>query len=192
MTTDIARRKAFAQAFKDYPDYLERFVTDHCDLVGPNGGDVLLTSSAPQNAMMQICMAQFLTRIIRTRCNNSTPDLAGFGMETAGRYNDLKKRLIGDMEIMTEEKYQRALNAIEQNMANLIFQALAEEAAIDLQSNAPGTFDEIDFWIDVISAFKLTQKSHHPIWNLALNKVFLNHASQFRRALKSEVETAGN
>jgi len=114
MTHDPKRRQAFAEAFKDYPLYLEQFVSKHCQLVDPKGENPPpLMTSAYKNSMMLICFAQFITRIIRTRCTNAGPDLVGFGMTTAGRYNDFKRKLIGDYEIVADDQYRRAINAIE-------------------------------------------------------------------------------
>jgi len=186
MTHDPKRRQAFAEAFKDYPLYLMQFVNNHAMVVSPEGGEPPMLTATYKNSMALICFAQFLTRLIRTRCTNTGPDLVGFGMVTAGRYNDFKRKLIGDYEIIADDKYTRAINAIEQAMVNLIFEALTKEVEIDMQAKEKGNFYEEVFWVDIFNAFKMTQRENHPLWGTALRAVILPHMAEFKKALEAD------
>jgi len=189
MTSTPQRRQAFTNAFKDYPAYLMLFVNEHCQLVDPTGEEAPpVMSHARKTEVGLVCFAQFLTRLIRTRCANSTEDMAGFGFATAQRYNDFKQKLIGKYEIIADEKYQRAIHTIENNIAMTVIHALMTEAKIDMEAKDKGDFVEIDFWHDVMQAFKMTQQAEHPIWGQAIRAVV--HFPDFKDALKKEADHA--
>lgn len=180
-----ARRVAFAKAFVDYPAYLMQFVNNHCQLVDPEGEQAPPEMThARKTSVALVCFAQFLTRMIRTRCQNSSPDMAGFGFHAAQRYNDFKRRMVDNWEIIADEKYQRAINQIEQGMVTLIFEALQREAEIDMQAGDKGNFSEAEFWSDVFNAFRLIQREDHPLWGNAIRAIYSPH--DFKTALEAE------
>lgn len=178
MGIDIKRRSAFAQAFKDYPGLLASF-TDFTTLTDPKTGKTRpTTTKAEKHAVMQILMAQFATRLVRTRAQNAdTPDMAWFGFTLGHRYLGYKKSLLADLEIEAEAKYRRAITAVENNMATAIMSALATEAGL------PGDFDEPGFWRDVFLSFLQNQQREHPPWHHPIQYIVLDHMPEFEKAL---------
>lgn len=191
MAVDIKRRNAFAQAFKDYPHYLERFTADHCWLTDPHTSvqrEPRLISERHQ--IMQILMAQFALRLIKTRGRDTSPEMAFFGFEAANRYHAFKKMLIGQWEIEGKEKYHKALTAIETNMATAVLDALTLEATLPDQTpdgKPTPKFEEIDFWRDVFLSFAQNQRVNHPMWLLPLQVIVLDHMAELKTALAAPV-----
>jgi hypothetical protein len=177
MAISIDRRNAFASAFNRYPDVLNVFARDNCKIVDPRTAE---TKIGGIDAISRICMAQFAVRLVKTRAKNAGPALAWFGFETVNRYIQYKKSLIGELEIIADEKYRRALHNFEQGMVAVIFAALAEEANID-----PENFVEKDFWHDVFLALAQNQSRAHPLWINPLQTVILDHLWEFQTALES-------
>lgn len=177
MAIDLKRREAFQYAFKNYPDYLRVFSENHCNLVNPRTGERPLMTSVEFPNIQKLLMAQFATRLVRTRLKDGPPAALDFGFTTGQRYHDYRKTIMGGLDVEADAAYQRALNAIEQNMAGTIMTALAAEA------NMTQEFEEVDFWRDVFLSFVSNQKNGDPKWVLPLQAVILSHMPEFKLAL---------
>lgn len=175
---DINRRNAFAWAFKQYPGILEIFAENHCVLVDPTNGDRHPPSQNQRKFIMQIMMAQFFVRLLKTRARGGNPPMDAFAVKAVHAYLALKRKLIPVLEIEADIKYQTAVNALEQHMAATIFEALHTEAVM-----VDNDFDEADFWLDVFMAFVQNQKKHHPLWNLPVQAIITDRLPEFKQAL---------
>jgi hypothetical protein len=202
MPIDINRRDALAKAFKLYPNVLDQFVIGHAELAEYTRGEgyIPVSEIETENAemkIMQICMAQFCTRLVRTRAANSgNSALEEFSDKTVERYKDYQRQLVGARVILAPEKYRKALTTFENNMVKTILEALDTEVEIEVAAyhkraeeikNGPvpkmEEYDEASFWHDVFLSLTMNQAKHHPSWAHPVNRVVLDHIHDFKSAL---------
>lgn len=184
MPIDIKRRNAFAYGFKQYPHMLEAFVDQN----------VTIDGSVPINRgtkfdIMQVLMAQFITRLIRTRAqlekelkgDGESRALEWFSFETVAAYTQYRNDVLEGKEIQAEPQYQKALNLVENNMSTTIFEALS----VEVRTMPEGViFDEGGFWMDVFLSFCQNQEpKKHPRWYAPINAIILSRMTLFRDAL---------
>lgn len=183
MPIDIKRRNAFAYGFKQYPYLLEAFVEQNVTI------DYLVPKDrAAKFAIMQVLMAQFIARLIRTRAKLER-DLKGedesraldwFAFETVAKYTEYRNDVLDGKEIQAAPQYQRALNLVEGNMSTTIFEALSVEVR-SLPEEV--VFDEGSFWLDVFLSFCQNQEpKRHPRWYHPINIIALSRMAELRDA----------
>lgn len=182
MTLDIQRRMAFAKAFKQYPIILEAFVDAHVWLESPKDTKTpparLKLNTGQKWFAMQVLMAQFCVRIVKTRARNGSPEMGWFAFEAAARYASFKQMLFKDLDLAGDPKYLVALQQVENNMATMIFEALSVEG-----SGPEDEFSEPDFWHDIFLSFAENQRRGHPLWMTPIQQVVLGYMPDFARAL---------
>lgn len=207
MAINIHRRNALAASFNMYPDILEQFVINHCELCGelPDGQLIKMDKAKFLKDMMQICMAQFCVRVLQSRANNANSSaLDNFVTESIDRYHKFTRDRIGNMVVTAPESYRKAMAHYENNMGSIIFAALTEEARIIetvaekraelvagmegeiLPGELPPEPEDIDegaFWHDVFLALAQNQRPRHPLWITPIQEVVLNHLPEFKAAL---------
>lgn len=195
---DIQRRNAFAHAFSLYPQFLQN-ILPHVTLYDAQAISDLDREFPPEANVRfripQAFMAQFAVRMIATRFRGSgNAQLAQFGRDMTERYRVFVRDMVGaGVEIRCEAKYLDALRTIEAGMAETILMALKTEA--EAEQMAAGevdtanrdcrlpAFDETDFWLDVFRSFIQGWKPGMPQLGTGLEKVFLDHADEFRQAV---------
>lgn len=184
MPIDIKRRNAFAYGFKQYPYMLEAFVDQNVTMDG-----LVPKDRAVKFGIMQVLMAQFITRLIRTRAQlekelrdiDDNRALEWFAFETAAVYNTFRSDTLEGKEIQAEPQYQRALNLVENNMSTTIFEALSVEIRTMPEEVI---YDEGSFWLDVFLSFCQNQEpKRHPRWFVPVNHIILLRMAAFRDAL---------
>lgn len=204
---DINRRNAFAASFNQYPTVLEQFATNNAFLKYPITGEERAPKETEIHAIMQICMAQFCVRLIQTRARGATDAMQEFAKGAVDRYHAYHRELLGGLAIQAPANYRTALMHIEQGMADVIFHALASEAAMIDQAQSlhasmakakeeghidhdispyPDDFNEGGFWRDVFLALTMNQRRSHPRWVEPVQGIILNHFDQFQMALDPE------
>lgn len=198
MAINVERQRAFSAAFNQYPDILAQFATNHVKFVTPdNRPFVPADRERMTQHVMELLLAQYITRLFQTRARNSDSErMKEFAEFTVARYKQLTMKYIGALSMTAEDKYRKALNHIEAGMAQAIFAALAEEAEIDTLANDNGKdnsqFDEADFWHDIMLALgSYYRKGRHPRWWIVTQYMYLDHKKEFSDALKEENEVAG-
>ena len=197
MAINIERQKAFGEAFKNYPSILEQFAERNVSFTTPDG-----TPFKPADphktklSVMELLMAQFITRLFQTRARNSPSKLMReFADFTVARYKQLTLKNIGALVMVADSRYQSALNHIESGMAELIFEGLMREAEIDEVAAENGKtnsqWDEADFWHDIMGALgTYYRKAHHPRWWTVTQYMFHDHKKEFKEALEDENKVA--
>lgn len=191
MAINVERQRAFSAAFNQYPDILEAFVKNNVGLVDMHGNPWPMEEKARQ-PVMELMLAQFIARLFQTRAKNTDSELMEtFASSAVGRYRDMTIRYIGALSIVADDKYRNALLSIEQNMANLIFEALMQEAEIDEVAEENGNdnrqFDEADFWHDVMLGLgSYYRKGRHPHWWRVTQTMYIDHKDEFRKAIADE------
>lgn len=195
MTTDHRRRSAFSHTFGMYPIMLMQVATEieKYDKLTPE--IPVFTCHGDHKEFALILMAQFFTRILRTRAQEANVlSMEIFGQEVADSYSRFRAALLGPYEIRMPANRQAALNAYEQSMAEVVFEALAEEARIIHMAAANGNmepdrqWEEADFWLDFFLCFAIHSNARTPRWNLAAQEIFSNNREAFVAACK-EVPT---
>jgi hypothetical protein len=188
MPIDIKRRNAFAYGFKQYPYLLEAFVEQNVTMNG-----IVPKDRATKFEIMQVLMAQFITRLIRTRAQlekelreiDDNRALEWFAFETVAAYTKYRNDTLEGKEIEAPPQYQRALNLVENNMSTTIFEALSTEIRI---TPAEVIYDEGSFWFDVFLSFCQNQEpKRHPRWFVPVNHIILLRMAAFRDALAGHV-----
>lgn len=191
MAINIQRQQAFSAAFNQYPDILEQFAKNNVNLVDMQGNPFPKRENHTL-LIMELLMAQFITRLIQTRATNSeSPLMKEFAEFTVQRYKNMTTKNIGMLQMYADDKYRGALNHIENGMATVILNALVQEAEIDEvaeeNGNANREFDEADFWHDVMLGLgAYYRKSRHPKWWHVTQEMFINHKAEFKKALDDE------
>lgn len=195
---DIQRRNAFAHAFNLYPQFLQN-ILPHVTLYDTVQNEEFPPEANVRFRIPQAFMAQFAVRMIATRfVGSGNARLAQFGRDMSERYRAFVRDIVGaGVEIRCEAKYLDALRVIEGNMAETIIMALEQEAMMD-EARMMGAevdvmnadcrskavpFDETDFWLDVFRSFIQGWKPGMPQLGTGLEKVFLDHAEEFRQAV---------